>query len=145
MMSPRHLVVLLALLVAPPDMAIPADQATKLDAAASAAEAAGSARRSATADDPNAEGRITLPSAPSSVVLADPATRQAYLDSMQRYYAYRSTGYVYRSRVFEWQLVSGRIIFAIVLIVVLAGLIFAAVQFYVSMMMAKVKLRAAEA
>jgi len=62
-------------------------------------------------------------------VLSDPATRQRYLDAMQRYYEYRANGYAYRSRVFEWQLFSSRVIFLIVLVLVGAGIYFAAVQF----------------
>jgi hypothetical protein len=70
-----------------------------------------------------------MPSDPGSVVLSDPATRQRYLDAMQRYYEYRANGYAYRSRVFEWQLFSSRVIFLIVLVLVGAGIYFAAVQF----------------
>jgi hypothetical protein len=70
-----------------------------------------------------------MPSDPGSVVLGDPATRQRYLDAMQRYYEYRANGYAYRSRVFEWQLFSSRVIFLVVLGLVGAGIFFAAVQF----------------
>ena len=77
-----------------------------------------------------------LPTAPSSVVLDDATTKQKYLDSMQRYYQYREDGYAFRSRVFEWQLFSSRMIFAIVVLLVLAGLGFAAIQFYVAMVTA---------
>lgn len=70
-----------------------------------------------------------LPSDPGGVVLGDPDTRQRYLEAMQRYYEYRANGYAYRSRVFEWQLFSSRVIFAVVLVLVGAGIYFAAVQF----------------
>jgi hypothetical protein len=70
-----------------------------------------------------------MPTDPGSAVLSDPATRQRYLDAMQRYYEYRANGYAYRSRVFEWQLFSSRVIFLIVLVLVGAGIYFAAVQF----------------
>jgi hypothetical protein len=53
---------------------------------------------------------------------------------MQRYYEYRADGYAYRSRVFEWQLLSSRAIFVVVLTLVGAGMYFAAVQFRVAMM-----------
>lgn len=56
---------------------------------------------------------------------------------MQQYYAYRASGYEYRGRLFEWQLWSSRIIFWIVLAVVVAGLVLAAVQFWVAVMHAK--------
>ncbi len=74
-----------------------------------------------------------LPSDPGEAVLRDPATRQQYLLAMQRYYEYRANGYAYRSRVFEWQLLSSRVIFLIVLALVSAGIYFAAVQFRVAM------------
>ena len=67
------------------------------------------------------------------VVLADAATRQRYLQAMQRYYEYRADGYAYRSRVFEWQLLSSRLIFIVVLTLVGAGMYFAAVQFRMAM------------
>jgi hypothetical protein len=70
-----------------------------------------------------------MPSDPGNVVLSDPGTRQRYLDAMQRYYEYRANGYAYRSRVFEWQLLSSRVIFMVVLVLVGAGIYFAAVQF----------------
>ena len=50
------------------------------------------------------ELRIAMPDSPSVVVLSDPATRLRYLEAMQHYYEYRTNGYAYRSRVFEWQL-----------------------------------------
>jgi hypothetical protein len=67
------------------------------------------------------------------VVLADATTRQRYLQAMQRYYEYRADGYAYRSRVFEWQLLSSRLIFVVVLTLVGAGMYFAAVQFRMAM------------
>jgi hypothetical protein len=70
-----------------------------------------------------------MPADPGGVVLGDAATRQRYLDAMQRYYEYRANGYAYRSRVFEWQLLSSRVIFVVVLVLVGAGIYFAAVQF----------------
>jgi len=42
-----------------------------------------------------------------------------------------------RSRVFEWQLLSSRIIFVVVLLLVGAGMYFAAVQFRVAMIRAR--------
>ena len=80
-----------------------------------------------------AAATTALPSDPGGVVLGDPATRQQYLLAMQRYYEYRANGYAYRSRVFEWQLLSSRVIFLIVLALVSAGIYFAAVQFRAAM------------
>ncbi|HWS71068.1 MAG TPA: hypothetical protein VN605_03095, partial [Thermoanaerobaculia bacterium] len=66
-------------------------------------------------------------------VLGDAKTKDTYLAAMQRYYEYRANGYAYRSRVFEWQLLSSRVIFGVVLLLVIAGVYFAAVQFRASM------------
>ena len=90
----------------------------------------GEAISAATASEP---ANAALPMPPVDVVLKDPITRQKYLDSMQRYYQYREDGYAYRSRVFDWQLFSSRLIFGTVVLLVLAGLCFAAIQFYVAM------------
>ncbi len=87
----------------------------------------------ATDGKPKPDPSTVLPEAPSGVVLGDPATKQAYLEAMKKYYAYRADGYAYRSRVFEWQLFSSRLIFAVVLLLVLAGVYFAAVQFHVAL------------
>jgi hypothetical protein len=78
-----------------------------------------------------------LPDTAHDAVMRDPATRQRYLAAMQRFYEYRANGYAYRSRVFEWQLLSSRLIFIIVLVLVSAGIYFAAVQFHVAMMTAR--------
>jgi hypothetical protein len=68
------------------------------------------------------------PSAPPEW-LKDAATNQAFLDSAREYYAYKASGLRYRSRVFEWQLFSSRIIFATVILLVASGIVFAAIQF----------------
>ena len=91
------------------------------------AKAAGAVRGEA------ADGRIAMPESPSDVVLKDAATRQRYLESMQRYYEYRADGYAYRSRVFEWQLTSSKVIFLVVLVLVMCGIYFAWVQFRAAM------------
>ncbi|WP_155516646.1 hypothetical protein [Ralstonia solanacearum] len=56
---------------------------------------------------------------------------------MQRFYEYRANGYAYRNRVFEWQLLSSRLIFFAVLSLVIAGVYFAAVQFHVALAVAR--------
>jgi len=68
------------------------------------------------------------PSAPPEW-LKDAATNQAFLDSAREYYVYKASGLRYRSRVFEWQLFSSRIIFATVILLVASGIMFAAIQF----------------
>jgi hypothetical protein len=91
------------------------------------------------------EANPAMPAAPRDIVLSDPATRQKYLSAMQRFYEYRANGYTYRSRVFEWQLLTSRVIFIIVLVLVAAGIYFAAVQFHVAMIAARRNLRHAPA
>lgn len=85
-----------------------------------------------------AEGAKTamLPQ-PNQVILEDQATKQKYLDAMQGFYDYRKDGFEFRSRVFEWQLFSSRVIFVVVILLVLAGIYFAAVQFHVALATAK--------
>ena len=107
-----------------------------LSSALAAGAASMQAGEAATAAKPGEPATTALPTPPTDVVLQDPATKQKYLDAMQRYYQYREDGYAYRSRVFEWQLFSSRLIFAIVVVLVLAGLSFAAIQFYVAMITA---------
>ena len=48
---------------------------------------------------------------------------------MQEYYEYRIGGYQHRQRVFAWQLVSSKIIFIVVTVLVLVGIYFSWVQF----------------
>lgn len=60
---------------------------------------------------------------------ASPATSAAYQDALQAYFAYRKAGYEHRLRVFEWQSLSTIIIFFVVLLLVLCGIGFAAIQF----------------
>jgi hypothetical protein len=69
------------------------------------------------------------PSAPPEW-LKDAATNHAFLDSAREYYVYKASGLRYRSRVFEWQLFSSRIIFATVILLVASGIVFAAIQFH---------------
>jgi hypothetical protein len=61
--------------------------------------------------------------------LKDPATNQAFLRAMGQYYAYRESGLQHRRRVFEWQLFSSKVTFVTVLLLVGAGIAFAAIQF----------------
>jgi len=61
--------------------------------------------------------------------LKDAAVDGAFLDAVREYYVYRASGLRYRSRVFEWQLFSSRVIFATVIMLVGSGVVFAAIQF----------------
>lgn len=63
----------------------------------------------------------------------DPSVRAKQVEAAREYYVYKVQGYRHRRRVFEWQLLSERIIFVAVLVVVLAGIYFAAVQFHVGL------------
>ena len=59
----------------------------------------------------------------------DPETLALYAQSWRDYYRYRSSGLAHRSQVFKWQLLSGKLIFVIVLGLVISGVVFAAIQF----------------
>ena len=72
---------------------------------------------------------MALPETPGPVGLSED-TAKRYQSAMAAYYEYRRAGYDHRLRVFEWQLVSTKIIFAVVLILVFAGIYFAAIQFH---------------
>ncbi len=74
-----------------------------------------------------------LPESPPSTAFADQSTLQAYQQSLKAYYAYRQTGLKHRGKVFQWQLFSAKVIFVVVLILVAAGIYFAAVQFHLGM------------
>jgi hypothetical protein len=60
----------------------------------------------------------------------DAKTREKYFEAMREYYAYRIAGLQHRRLVFAWQLTSSKLIFVTVLVLVLAGIYFAAVQFH---------------
>jgi hypothetical protein len=106
-------------------------QSPSIDEAVAAGRAAVEA--AAAAEPASEQAKTAMPVQPDEVVLTDPATRQKYLDAMQRYYDYRKDGFEFRSRVFEWQLFSTRVIFLVVVLLVLAGIYFAAVQFHVAL------------
>lgn len=72
---------------------------------------------------------LAFPEAPDPSAQS-PATTHAYRESLEAYYAYRQRGYEHRLDVFEWQLLSTKIIFFVVLLLVLAGIYFAAIQFH---------------
>ena len=72
---------------------------------------------------------LAFPEPPEQGALAPP-TAEAYQAALQAYYAYRQAGYEQRLGVFAWQLLSTKIIFVVVLVLVLAGIYFAAIQFH---------------
>lgn len=77
-----------------------------------------------------------MPAPPSMPTGMEEQARTSYSSALKAYYDYLNRGYEYRSRVFEWQLFSSHLIFGIVILLVLAGIVFAAVQFYVAMIAA---------
>jgi len=70
-----------------------------------------------------------LPAGPDMSGL-DPATRAKYAAALQAYYDYRISGYNHRDAVFAWQFFSSKIIFWVVLLIVAAGILFSAIQFF---------------
>jgi hypothetical protein len=78
---------------------------------------------------PRSAGDLALPEAPDQRGLVE-ETSKAYQETLRAYYAYRQTGYEHRLRVFEWQSLSSKIIFVVVLVLVAAGIYFAAIQFH---------------
>jgi hypothetical protein len=87
---------------------------------------AGGGSTPTTAGDPADVGIVPVE---PPVWLTDPATNRAFLEAMTAYYAYRASGLEHRRRVFQWQLLSSKIIFVTVLMLVASGILFAAIQF----------------
>jgi hypothetical protein len=71
---------------------------------------------------------LAFPDAPDR--FASPESREAYQAALQAYYDYRRAGYEHRLGVFAWQSWSTKVIFFVVLLLVLAGIYFAAIQFH---------------
>lgn len=80
-----------------------------------------------------------LPESPNPL-LADSLTNEKYQAALQEYYDYHISGLQHRSKVFRWQLFSSKIIFIVVIILVFAGIYFAAVQFYIGIKQVKEKI-----
>lgn len=72
---------------------------------------------------------LALPDAPGVEELT-PESKEKYEEALKSYYDYRISGYDHRMRLFEWQLLSSKIIFFVVNLLVFAGIYFAAVQFH---------------
>jgi hypothetical protein len=150
MTAPSQLLLAILLIALSGPMAFAADENKKCDACDALAQARAAVDQAvapATEIGPNTAGPekpalaktapTALPDSPSAVAMEDPATRQKYLDAVGRYYQYRLNGFEFRSRVFEWQLLSSRLIFVVVIVLVLAGIYFSAVQFHVALMTAR--------
>jgi hypothetical protein len=70
-----------------------------------------------------------MPQSPPSGI-DDPGMKANYLKAMNGYYDYHTAGYLHRGRVFEWQLLSSKVIFVIVTLLVSSGIYFAALHFH---------------
>ena len=103
------------------------------------------AQEGADTDDPSDAGRIgtlrsfldsgagdPFPEVVASELL-DEEGKAAMRRALQGYYDYRSQGYEHRARVFEWQLLSSKIIFVIVITLVSIGIYFSWLQFRAGM------------
>ena len=66
-------------------------------------------------------------------ISSNPSTYKTYLKALQEYYNYRISGLKHRQQVFDWHLLSSKIIFIVVVTLVSAGVYFAAVQFHVGL------------
>lgn len=80
---------------------------------------------------PSAED-LALPEAPLPGALTE-ETAKAYQETLRAYYTYRQRGYEHRMGVFEWQSLSTKLIFGVVLVLVFLGIYFAAIQFHVGL------------
>lgn len=78
---------------------------------------------------------IELPAVPDGVGLQslDDDTKKAYFAALKEHYLYRQSGYQHRRKVFDWQLLSSKITFYLVIFLVLCGVYFSGVQFHKSL------------
>jgi hypothetical protein len=86
-------------------------------------------RAAGDAGDGAAGEDLALPDPPAGANLSA-ETDAAYQQALRAYYAYRETGYAHRLDVFAWQAFSSKIIFVVVIVLVFAGIYFAAIQFH---------------
>lgn len=69
--------------------------------------------------------------------VADSVTQSIERAAWQNYFDYKSFGYAHRRNVFTWQLLSSKIIFFVVIVLVLSGIYFAGLQFFHSLKLSK--------
>ncbi|GGX62673.1 hypothetical protein [Saccharospirillum salsuginis] len=79
-------------------------------------------------DNQNGKQPLQAPAMISGELL-DAEGRAAMQAALKAYYDYRTEGFDHRQRVFEWQLLSSRIIFVVVIALVAAGIYFSWLQF----------------
>ena len=75
-----------------------------------------------------------MPGAFKEVYAGDSTSKALYYESLSRYFEYRLFGYQHREKVFAWQLLSSKIIFFCVIILLMVGLYFSYLQFKKSML-----------
>lgn len=80
-------------------------------------------------DMQNQPSTLSPPVLPDGTALTDSLTQARQQEALQAYFNYRVHGFDHRLRVFEWQLLSSRIIFVVVILLVLMGVYFSGVQF----------------
>jgi len=77
--------------------------------------------------------QLKLPESAINAIAAEIAKdslfRQKNIEAWKAYYEYKIEGFDHRHRSFEWQLVSSKIIFFTVLVLVIVGIIFSGIQF----------------
>lgn len=78
-----------------------------------------------------------IPVAPPNNSQLNDSTRAEYQKALQAYYDYHRSGLEHRKKVFEWQLLSSKIIFVVVIILVLSGVYFSSIQFHSSLRAAR--------
>jgi hypothetical protein len=89
-------------------------------------------QRQAESQQPAVEPLMEFPD-PASLERLDPDTKNAALQAIREYYAYRISGFQHRRRVFDWQLLSSKIIFVVVVSLVSTGIYFSGIQFHASL------------
>jgi hypothetical protein len=67
------------------------------------------------------------------ILTTDKSTRKAYAQYLTSVYKEKNVTLGHRRNLFQWQLLSTKIIFATVIFLVAAGICFAAIQFYVGL------------
>lgn len=87
-------------------------------------------RQQVETDMQNQPSTLSPPMLPDGAALTDSLTQARQQDALQAYFNYRVHGFDHRLRVFEWQLLSSRIIFVVVILLVLLGVYFSGVQFH---------------
>ena len=87
---------------------------------------------------------LSPPALPDGASLTDSLTRARQQEALQAYFNYRVHGFDHRLRVFEWQLLSSRIIFVVVILLVLLGVYFSGVQFHRGLREARAQQAAAD-